>query len=310
MILKILKSKRFIASVIAFVVLAVVCFNLGTSISVTEHFFNKVEFSKKVSAAKIPMTHESTQENTSWLNSVAEEVKITTDGNTINSVFLKNKDTSHSYIIILGALMSETEDFSDHAFHFYDLGFNVYIPTYLSQELTMGKTEQNVLKCVVDYVIKNDSQANIFIYGMGIGGTTAILYAGAQVPENVRGVIADSAYGDVKETFKDNIERFYGVSSFPAVAISSGYMDVKKNWSYSDVDVFGAAKRTQIPILYIHGTEDSIVSVNQSNNLFEVTTSKGTKHVTIYGAEHCQTLKTDSVKYWRETDSFIMNTFD
>ncbi len=309
MIFKILKNKKIIISLISFVLLVFVVFNVGTSIAVTEHFFNKSEFSKKLSALPIPMTHKSTQGNIDWFNSVAENIEIEKNGNRIKTAFLKNKDTSHSYVIILGAFMSETEDFSDQAFHFYDLGFNVYIPTYLTQDFTMGKNEKYVINNVVDYIIECDSQANIFIYGMGIGGSTAILYSGNTVPQNVCGVIADSAYGDIESLFKDNIENFYGVSSFPAVAISSVYMDIKNGWTYSDVDVMGAAKKTQVPILYIHGTEDSIVLVNQSNDLFEVTTSNGTKHITIYGANHCETLKTDSVKYWREVDSFIMNNF-
>lgn len=312
MIFKILRSKKVIVSVILCIVIVfigVTGFFAGTSITVSDHFFDRESFSEKISSSQIPMTHESTPENIEWFLSEAEKTEITSEGKSISAAFLKNKESSHSYVIILGALMSCEEDFSDQALHFYDIGFNVYVPTYLTENLTMGKNEQYYLKSVVDYIIETDSQASIFIYGMGMGGTTAVLYAGGEVPANVKGIIADSAYGDVEELFEHNIERFYSVSSFPTVKISSAYMGVKNGWEYSDVDVLSAANKTKVPVLYIHGTEDSIVPVNQSNNLFEVTLSKGTKHITIHGADHCQTLKTDPVKYWREADSFIMDSF-
>ena len=56
---------------------------------------------------------------------------------------------------------------------------------------------------LVNYILKADSKANVFIFGIGIGGATALLSSDDLKQDNVKGIISDSAYSDVKEVFKE-----------------------------------------------------------------------------------------------------------
>ncbi len=62
--------------------------------------------------------------------------------------------------------------------------------------------------------------------------------------------------------------------------------------------------------MYIHGSDDEIVSIGHSNELFELTESKNTEHIRLVGAGHATGSVEDSEKYFRETDKFIRNTID
>ncbi len=291
--------------IIIFVVLLVVA-SLVSTIIISENFLNRESFLKNEKSAQLITVDLASKEHINWLKTKAEEVKA----DNISALFLKNKSTSHSYMILLHSLTTEKSDMASYAYHFYDLGFNVYIPDYMSNKISLGVEEQKSVVELVNYILKADSKANVFIFGIGIGGATALLSSDDLKQDNVKGIISDSAYSDVKEVFKENIRDIYGVPSFPTVALSSLYVKITRGLSFSEINVRDSVKNSQVPILYIHGTEDNVVPVQQSNELYEVTNVEGTDHVTIHGAKHGQTMSFDSEKYWREIDAFIRNSMD
>ena len=126
------------------------------------------------------------------------------------------------------------------------------------------------------------------------------------LPDNVKAIISDSAYSDVKALFKENIKDFYSVPSFPAVEIASLYVKATEGWSFGDADVVESVKKSQVPVLIIHGAEDTIVPVDQSNDLYEACPVKGSDHLLIRGAMHAQTQNFKSEKYWQGVDEFIL----
>ncbi len=308
MIISKIKENPVIKKIIIIVAIALVVANIVSAVVVSESFLNRGRFLKKEEANKIISVRLSSEEHMKWLNVKAEKVNLKDEEEV--ALYLKNKNTSHSYMIILHSLTTKVEDMASYIYHFYDLGFNVYVPEYMDEAISMGIKEQDVVLKWADHIAKADDKANIFVFGLGMGGTTALLCANNLKHENVKGVISDSGYSDVKEVFKISINNIYGVPSFPTVALSSLYVKITKKLNFNEDDVLEAVRKSEVPILYIHGTEDSIVPVQQSNRLYEVTKAKGSDHITIHGATHGQTMTEDTEKYWREVDAFIRNSLD
>ncbi len=225
-------------------------------------------------------------------------------------VTLRNVESSNCYMVLLHPLTSDYTGMSQLAHHFYEMGFHVIVPNYISSETSYGVYEKNVLTSIVYAIINSNEDAQIYILGMGVGGATALLYSADDVPKQVKGIIADSPYVSAKKLFEDNAESLFGVSPFPELQLSSIYLKLFKGWSYKDADIREAVKKTDVPVLYIHGSEDNIVPIGHSNELYEVTESENTEHIRIVGAEHLQGYIKDSEKYYRETDSFIRKTLD
>ena len=155
-------------------------------------------------------------------------------------------------------------------------------------------------------IVKKDDKAKIFLFGVGMGGSTVLMASELNLPDNVKAIISDSAYSDVKALFKENIKDFYPVPSFPAVEIASLYVKATEGWSFGDADVVESVKKSQVPVLIIHGAEDTIVPVDQSNDLYEACPVKGSDHLLIRGAMHAQTQNFKSEKYWQGVDEFIL----
>lgn len=308
MILSKLKEKINFKKLILVVVAVLVVAQVVAAIVVSESFLNTERFLASEKVSKIIVQPLSSQADMQWLESKGESVSFN-DGE-LSGLSVKNNSTSHSYVILFHPLTETPADMASYARHFYDIGFNVYIPRYIEKSVCMGIKEKEIVSEWVDCISENDSDANMFVFGIGIGGASALLSAGDSLPDNVKGIISDSAYSDINELFKENIKSLYGVSSFPTVPLASVYTKITRDWSFSQADILGAVRSSEIPILYIHGTEDSVVPVGQSNELYEVTRAKGTDHFTVHGADHAQTLNTDSEKYWREVDDFIRNSMD
>ncbi len=294
---------------LALILIAVfVVAELVTVVAVSESFLNAEKFSQSEKAKKIIEAPLSSDEHLKWLDAKGESVNI---GNgELSGISVKNNNTSHSYVIMLHPLTQKPSDMASYAYHFYELGFNVYIPDYIGKTVSMGVFEKDTVLSWINYVCGKDSSANVFVFGIGLGGTSALMCTGFNLPSNVKGIISDSGYCDTTEVFKENIDEVYNLPSFPTVTLSSLYVKITKGWSFSREDILNYVKNSTVPILYIHGTEDTVVSVGQSNELYEVTRAKGTGHFTIHGADHAQGLNKNSEKYWREVDDFIRNSLD
>lgn len=302
-------NKKTIATVLAVIILVQVVAGvvLGNAVLKPDGF---IASSKAEDVIRFPLSE---KVYIDWLESKAEKVTMkNSDGKNLSGLLLKNNDTSHSYIIICHSMTSNSRDMALYAHHFYDLGFNVLLPDsrgYGDDEynkISMGYFEKNDVLDWVNDLVKKDDNAKVFLFGVGMGGSTVLMASELELPENVKGIISDSAYSDVKALFKENIKDFYGFSSFPIVNIASLFVKATAGWDFSDVNVVDCVKNAQVPILIIHGGEDGIVPVDQSNDLYEACPVKGSDHILIRGAMHCQAQNFKSEKYWQGVDEFIL----
>lgn len=300
-----IKSKISIKKLILIVAVILVVSQVITTIVVSESFLNTRRFLQSEKADDIMKAPLSSQSHLQWLEAKGESVRVDETGEVAVSV--KNNSTSHSYMLLFHPFTEKPEDMANYAYHFYELGFNLVIPDYIGETTSMGISEKDSVLNWVNYISEMDSSSKIFIFGVGLGGTAVLLSTESTLPENVKGIISDSAYCDINEVFSENIDAFYGIPEFPTIYLASLYTKVTRGWSFSQIDVKSVVRNSEVPILYIHGTEDSVVPVGQSNELYEVTRAEGTDHFTIHGAEHAQALNTDSEKYWREVNEFIRN---
>lgn len=302
-------NKKTIAVVVAVVILVQVIAGvvLGNAVLKPNTF---AEASKAEEIIRFPLSE---QVYIDWLESKAEKVTMkNSEGKNLNGLSLNNNSTSHSYIILCHSLTSDSRDMALYAYHFYDLGFNLLLPDSRGygesdyDKISFGYFEKNDVLDWVNDIIKKDEQAKIFLFGVGMGGSTVLMASELDLPQNVKGIISDSAYSGVKALFKENISEFYGFSAFPVVNIASLYVNATEGWSFDDVDVVESVKNADVPILIIHGGEDGIVPVDQSNDLYEACPVKGSDHILIRGAMHAQTQNFKSEKYWQGVDEFIL----
>lgn len=301
-----IKEKLNIKRLIALVVALVILFNLAVTVVISESFLNTEDFAQSERGQGLLVKPLSSSVYMKWLGGVAEDFQY----EELKGICVKNNNPSHNSIVLVHSLTTTPLDMAVYAYHFYSLGFNVYIPEYITDVCTMGESERVVIADAINRISSKNEEGCVFVFGLGMGATTSILATTQSLPQNVKGIIADSPYSMVDRLFEENINEIYGIKAFPVLYMSSVYIKAIKGWDTGNEYIISAARDSEIPIMYIHGTEDAVVPVEHSNNLFEVTRAKGSEHVTIHGATHLQGLNTDSEKYWREVDAFIRNSIE
>ncbi len=308
-----LKVKKLVAIIIA------VLFVVEILLSAILNFFvlgkDGIKGSKK--EGKLIHIELSEEKYINWYNEKAETIGIDGEnGHTLMADTVLNFKSSHSYIIVSHPYAKAPSDMAELAYHFYDLGFHVYLPFMRGfgesdyNCVSMGIEDYKDILILVNEITEKDKDAKIFLFGMGLGGTSSLLTADKDLPENVKGIIADSAYSDIKGLFKHNIKELYSLPSFPTVEIGSLFNKLINGWSYNDIDLKEVVKNSKVPILYIQGGEDQVVPTEQINDLYDITYEENSDYILISGATHCENHRFGYDKYWDGINLFILNTMD
>lgn len=305
--------KKIIAIILALLIVA----DMVIAVVLTNSVFSKNGFADSKKSNEIIDVYLSSNKYSTWLKKKAENCSISgEEDKELNALVLSNYETSHSYVIMCHPFTVTAVDMGSYAYYFYDLGFNVYLPEARGygesdyRKSNLGYEDYKDIIKWVEYITENDKDAKIFIFGVGMGGTSALLTSDKNLPQNVKGIIADCPYSDLKDLFKHNIKELYNLPAFPTVQFASVYNKVANGWSFGELNVKDCVKNSQVPILYIQAGDDEIVPASHTNDLYDITTARNSDHVLISGAGHCETMLADSEKYWNNVQSFILNTID
>lgn len=125
----------------------------------------------------------------------------------------------------------------------------------------------------------------IYLTGVSMGATTVLMAADLDLPDNVKGIIADCGFTCPDEIWqhvaKHNLHLPYRIRRAAANKICRQKIQMTAD-SYSTVE---ALKHTQIPVLLIHGTDDHFVPVEMTYRNY--LSCAGPKHLFIVpGADH------------------------
>ena len=134
---------------------------------------------------------------------------------------------------------------------------------------------------------------------MGVNETTE-----ADLPETVRGIIADCGFTSPKEILKTVLKRDYHLPAFPLMNLTELLTRWRAGFGYSDASTLDAMKNCRIPVLFIHGEKDSFVPVQMT--LDNYMACRAPKELLIVpGAVHAAASLQDPEGYQRTALAFL-----
>jgi fermentation-respiration switch protein FrsA (DUF1100 family) len=144
----------------------------------------------------------------------------------------------------------------------------------------------------------NDRFGNVpvLLSGVSMGAATVLMAAGCDLPENVRGIIADCPFDAPTNIIKKVLGQDMGMPVklvYPLIRLG-GMLYGKFNLN-ADSPV-EAVKRSKLPILLIHGDDDRFVPHPMSCNIYAAAPETIEFH-TISGAAHAMNYVTDPESY-------------
>lgn len=170
--------------------------------------------------------------------------------------------------------------------------------------ITFGIKERYDCKLWAEYIAKRfGGSTDIFLAGVSMGAASVMMASELGLPQNVRAIVADCGYSEpaaiIKETVKMMklpVEPIYSLIKLGAYIF--GHFDLK------EATALKAVKQLEIPILFIHGKQDSVVPVDMCKELYENCTSRK-EMVLIDDADHANSAMTDYETYEKSVVSFL-----
>jgi len=169
---------------------------------------------------------------------------------------------------------------------------------------TVGAKEQFDLLGAVNWV-KENYEEPIGLYGISMGGSTAILTAAKS--DDVIGIVADSPFSDLEDYLRVNLPVWSDLPNFPFTPLIMTIIPLFTDLNPKDASPISVLDDVAPrPILFIHNKGDGSIPYTESEqmanihpDIFSLWLIEGEGHVTAY--------KQNEQEYVEKVDQFFLN---
>ena len=218
---------------------------------------------------------------------------------------------SSTYVIMVHGYRGDGASIISPIKNFKKQGYNLLIPDLRGHGFSdcdyigMGWDDRLDIIQWIDYLIQKDQNASIILYGVSMGGATVMNVAGEKIPKQVKAIIEDCGYTSVWDVFKTHIN-MNEVESEIALHMASFVTKMRAGYYLEDVKPIEQVKKSQTPILFIHGSQDNFVPFSMLDELYQAANCQKEKLV-VEGAGHANSCSVGEDIYYQTIYRFIEN---
>lgn len=306
-----------IAAIVA-VLLFVVCI-AGSFYMISYSLSSKRnEFSEKAEWARVDSLYPHIQ---SWTDSIRrtgalrDSFIINDEGQRIHVYWLPaQRPTNRSALIIHGYGTCAIDMMHIGYMYHHDLGYNIFLYDQYGHGLSEGdviqmgwKDRYNALACLRvmgEGVLPAYSQ-QIVVHGISMGAATTMMLSGeSDLPSSVKAFVDDCGYTSVWDEFKGEMKARFGLPAFPLLHMSSAICKLRYGWSFGEASALDQVAKCHLPMLFIHGTEDTFVPTSMVQPLYDA--HPGPKNLWLApGSVHAYSYHDHPEEYTRRVGEFL-----
>ncbi|MBP3305608.1 MAG: alpha/beta hydrolase [Oscillospiraceae bacterium] len=156
---------------------------------------------------------------------------------------------------------------------------------------------------------KTGGKLPIYLGGVSMGAATVLMAAGLELPENVRGIVADCGYTSPNDIWKHvmnhNLHLPYGSLTRSVVGRACRR---RLQMGPKDCSCADALKHCRVPVLFVHGADDHFVPVEMTYENYKACAAPKRLFI-VPGAEHGMSYLVNRQGYeaalrnfWQEND--------
>jgi len=132
----------------------------------------------------------------------------------------------------------------------------------------------------------------LFLMGISMGAATVLMASGLELPRNIRGIVADCGFTTPWDIMAHVARRDYRLPPFPLLYLLDGLARLRAGFRLKGADTRKALERNRIPVLFLHGEEDSFVPLSMTEENFAACRAEKRLY-TVPGAGHAQSFGGD-----------------
>lgn len=154
--------------------------------------------------------------------------------------------------------------------------------------LGFGVLERYDCLAWIHYLQKREPEGlPIYLLGCSQGAATVLMASGFDLPEQVRGIVADCGFISPEEQIATTLKDWWHMPKQPFLFVADLICRHRAGYSYRDYSTLEAMKTNRTPVLFVHGREDRFVPV--SNTLRNYHACQAEKDLLLVkGARHIQ----------------------
>lgn len=237
------------------------------------------------------------------INRPCEYVTIESmDGWTLSGRYYHQQDGAPLDIGFHGYKSSCLTDFSGGSLLSFEMGHNLLLVDQRSHGKSQGHTiafgilERYDVLSWVDYAIERfGADTKITLYGISMGAATVLMASAFDLPENVKGIVADCPYSSPKDIICHVMmqEGMKPALVWPFVRLAAR---IYGGFHICDTSAAQSVKTAKIPILLFHGEADSFVPCGMSAKI-QLANPDRVRRYTFPGADHGLSFMIDAPRY-------------
>lgn len=257
-------------------------------------------------------------EGKEWLDKVRKtyySIK-STDGLDLKAFFIPSSSTGQKvFVVIAHGYNSKNKDLGAFVKFFNEeMNFNVLAPDNRGHGDSGGKyigfgwhDRSDYIEWVKFLIKTYGKDIKILLFGISMGGSTVLMLSGEKLPKNVKAIISDCAYTSAMDVLAYQLKRQYGLPPIPLIYITSLITKIKAGYFLSEASAIKQVKKATLPILFIHGREDTFVPFEMVHRLYEACASDK-KLLEVDEAGHGEGFIKNNDKYREAVKEFIRGT--
>lgn len=252
-----------------------------------------------------------------WFERNSESRWLTSwDGLSLHGYYIPQEAGGHRYAVLCHGYGGIPQGMARYAKQFYDMGFAILAPAARTHELSegvyggMGWPERKDILDWLGTILADDPEAEIFLFGVSMGGATVMMTAGEDLPDNVKCIIEDCGYSSVWDEFAVQLDDMFGLPTFPLLNAASLVCRLRAGFSFEEASAVDQLKNAVLPMLFIHGEDDTFVPYFMLDMVYEACASAEKEKLSVPGAAHAQSAAADPELYWGTITAFLEKYFE
>lgn len=244
----------------------------------------------------------------------AEEYQVNTfDGQKLWVGFLPADRESKHFVILSHGYTSTRYGMYKYAVLWRKLGFHCVLYDNRGHGVnkrtacTFGiKESKDLMAVIADTYERYGTDIHVGLHGesMGAGLQVMALEHGPKVDF----IVNDCGYSEILPVLRWKVKQGFGLPGWMADA-ASPYGKLLFGYWFQDVRPIDRLKENEIPICFVHGTDDNFTAHWHSEKMYE--TTKGYKELHLFeGVDHAECVVADCERYMQMLKNFVSKIYD
>ncbi|SDI72804.1 alpha/beta hydrolase [Alteribacillus bidgolensis] len=272
----------------------------------------EVELYRGAETVSEPAAGESTFQDTDWLNNQnMQTLTINTFDNLIlKADFIENTSNTGRVVLLAHGYRKQKESIQDIAGLYHSLGYEILMPDARGHGesegdyIGYGWHDRLDFQQWIELLMEKHEAKEILLHGESMGASLVLMLSGEDLPDEVKGIIADSGYTTVKEELTHQLKHLYGLPSFPLLDVASFITQFRHGYTFKEASSIEQVQKNTRPLFIIHGEDDELVPTEMALRIYEA--ASGDKELWIVpDTGHIKAYHTEPQEFKERLKEFI-----